>query len=99
MVATSPNRAHLSSANAFAQILLRRTSDALGTLDEIFKSKFIKGVKGENTMGNLRRQNANDATGTFNRSRNVALMSGLCTRFNSCKGDVRSGWHRSEKNH
>ncbi|MCW7075429.1 MAG: hypothetical protein OCU24_06245 [Candidatus Methanospirare jalkutatii] len=46
MVATSPNRAHLSSANAFAQILLRRTSDALGTLDEIFKSKFIKRVKG-----------------------------------------------------
>ncbi|MCU4139278.1 MAG: Glutamate synthase domain 2 [Methanophagales archaeon] len=50
-------------------------------------------------MGNLRRQNANDATGAFNRSRNVAPMSWLCTRFNSCKGDVRSGWHRSEKNH
>jgi len=48
-------------------------------------------------MGNLRRQNANDATGTFNRSRNVAPMSWLCTRFNSCKGDVRSGWHRSER--
>ena len=51
-----------------------------------------------NTMGNLRRQNANDATETFNRSRNVAPMSWLCTRLNSCKGDVRSGWHRSEKN-
>ena len=50
-------------------------------------------------MGNLRRQNANDATGTFNRSGNVAPMSGLCIRFNSCKRDVRSGWHRSEKNH
>jgi len=48
---------------------------------------------------NLRRPNANDATGTFNRSRNVAPMSELCTGFNSCKGDVRSGWHRSEKNH
>jgi len=50
-------------------------------------------------MGNLRRQNANDATGAFNRSRNVAQMSWLCTRFNSCKGDVRSGWYRSEKYH
>ena len=50
-------------------------------------------------MGNLRRQNANDATGTFNCSRNVAPMSWLCTRLNSCKGDVRSGWHRSEKNY
>ncbi|UYZ39661.1 MAG: hypothetical protein N2V74_00325 [Candidatus Methanospirare jalkutatii] len=85
------NRAHLSSATAFAQILLRRTSDALGTLDEIFKSKFIRRVKGENTMGNLRELNANEATGTFNRSRNIALMSELCTGFNSCKGDVRSG--------
>jgi len=46
MVATSPNRAYQASANAFAQILLRRTSDMLGTLDEIFKSKFIKRVKG-----------------------------------------------------
>ena len=98
MMDKTTNRAHLASANAFAQILLRRTSDALGTLDEIFKSKFIRRVKGENTMGNLRRQNANDATGTFNCSRNVAPMSGFCTRFNSCKGDVRSGWHRSEKN-
>ena len=40
------NRAYLASATAFAQILLRRTSDTLGTLDEIFKSKFIKRVKG-----------------------------------------------------
>ncbi|RLA83263.1 MAG: FMN-binding glutamate synthase family protein, partial [Deltaproteobacteria bacterium] len=38
-------------------------------------------------MGNLRRPNANDATGTFNRSRNVVPMSGLCTRcVDGCKG-------------
>ena len=38
-------------------------------------------------MSNLRRPNANDATGTFNRSRNVAPMSGLCTRcIDGCKG-------------
>ena len=35
MVATSPNRAYLASANAFAQILLRRVSDARGTLREL----------------------------------------------------------------
>ena len=93
------NRAHLASATAFAQILLHRTSDALGTLDEIFKSKLLRELRGEYVKGDLRRPNANDATGTFNRSRNVAPMSWLCTRFNSCKGDVRSGWHRSEKNH
>ena len=28
--------------------------------------------------GDLRRQNADDAKGTFNRSRCVAMMSGLC---------------------
>ncbi len=38
-------------------------------------------------MGNLRRPNANDATGTFNRSRDVVPMSGLCTRcIDGCKG-------------
>ncbi|RLA97429.1 MAG: FMN-binding glutamate synthase family protein, partial [Deltaproteobacteria bacterium] len=38
-------------------------------------------------MGNLRRPNANDATGTFNRSRNVVPMSGLCTRcVDGCRG-------------
>ncbi len=38
-------------------------------------------------MGNLRRPNANDATGTFNRSRNVVPMSGLCTRcIDGCTG-------------
>ena len=38
-------------------------------------------------MGNLRRPNANDVTGTFNRSRNVVPMSGLCTRcVDGCKG-------------
>ncbi len=38
-------------------------------------------------MGNLRRPNANEATGTFNRSRNVVPVSGLCTRcVDGCKG-------------
>jgi len=38
-------------------------------------------------MENLRRPNANDATGTFNRSRNVVPMSGLCTRcIDGCEG-------------
>ncbi|MCX7815948.1 MAG: glutamate synthase-related protein [Syntrophales bacterium] len=36
---------------------------------------------------NLRQPNANDATGTFNRSRNVVPMSGLCTRcVDGCRG-------------
>jgi hypothetical protein len=29
---------------------------------------------------NLRQPNANEATGTFNRSKNVAPLSGICTR-------------------
>ncbi len=38
-------------------------------------------------MANLRRPNANDATGTFNRSRNSVPMSGLCSRcIDGCKG-------------
>jgi len=38
-------------------------------------------------MGNLRRPNANEATGTFNRSRNVVPMSGLCSRcVDGCTG-------------
>lgn len=38
-------------------------------------------------MGNLRRPNANDAVGTFNRSRDVVPMSGLCTKcLDGCKG-------------
>ncbi len=38
-------------------------------------------------MGNLRRPNANTATGTFNRSRGVVPMSGLCTDcLDGCKG-------------
>ncbi len=38
-------------------------------------------------MGNLRRPNANEATGTVNRSRNVVPSSGLCTRcVDGCKG-------------
>jgi len=51
MMDKTTNRAYLASATAFAQILLRRASDALGTLDEIFKSKFIKGVKGRIRWG------------------------------------------------
>ncbi len=40
---------------------------------------------------NLRRPNANDATGTFNRSRNVVPMSGLCTRcIDECKGECET---------
>ena len=36
---------------------------------------------------NLRRPNANEATGTFNRSRSVVAMSGICTRcIDGCKG-------------
>jgi glutamate synthase domain-containing protein 2 len=36
---------------------------------------------------NLRRPNANEAVGTSNRSRNVAPMSGICTRcIDGCKG-------------
>jgi glutamate synthase domain-containing protein 2 len=36
---------------------------------------------------NLRRPNANDATGTFNRSKSVVPMSGLCTRcLDGCTG-------------
>ena len=38
-------------------------------------------------MGNLRRPNSNEATGTFNRSRSVVPMSGLCTRcVDGCRG-------------
>jgi glutamate synthase domain-containing protein 2 len=38
-------------------------------------------------MGNLRRPNANTATGTFNRSRGVVPMSGICTDcLDGCKG-------------
>ena len=36
---------------------------------------------------NLRRPNSNEATGTFNRSRDVVPMSGICTRcIDGCKG-------------
>ena len=38
-------------------------------------------------MGNLRQPNANDATGTLNRSRDVVASSGLCTVcHDGCKG-------------
>ncbi|OGL39082.1 MAG: glutamate synthase, partial [Candidatus Schekmanbacteria bacterium GWA2_38_9] len=38
-------------------------------------------------MTNLRRPNANEATGTFNRSRNVVPMSGICTAcHDGCTG-------------
>jgi len=48
MMDKTTNRAYLASATALVQILLRRTSDMLETLNiyEIFKSKFIKRVKG-----------------------------------------------------
>ena len=37
---------------------------------------------------NLQRPNANDATGTFNRSRNVVPTSGICSRcIDGCKGN------------
>jgi glutamate synthase domain-containing protein 2 len=37
---------------------------------------------------NLQRPNANDATGTFNRSRNVVSSSGICSRcIDGCKGN------------
>ncbi|MFH1538699.1 MAG: FMN-binding glutamate synthase family protein, partial [bacterium] len=36
---------------------------------------------------NLRRPNSNEATGTFNRSRSVVPMSGLCSRcVDGCRG-------------
>ena len=37
-------------------------------------------------MGNLRRQNANEATGTFNRSRNVAPILGFAQGLTVVKG-------------
>ncbi|HDI79016.1 MAG TPA: FMN-binding glutamate synthase family protein [Desulfobacteraceae bacterium] len=38
-------------------------------------------------MGNLRRPNADEATGTFNRSRSVVPASGLCSRcVDGCRG-------------
>jgi len=38
-------------------------------------------------MMNLRRPNSNEATGTFNRSRNVVPMSGICSRcIDGCTG-------------
>jgi len=80
------------------QIRQSRTLHVRKMLDEIFKSN-LRELRGEYVKGDLRRPNANDATGTFNRFRNVVPMSGLCIRFNSCKGDVRSDWYRSEKNH
>jgi len=40
---------------------------------------------------NLRQPNANEATGTVNRSRNVVPMSGICTRcMDGCKGGCES---------
>ncbi|ADI74363.1 ferredoxin-dependent glutamate synthase [Methanohalobium evestigatum Z-7303] len=39
-------------------------------------------------MGNLRQPNANEATRTFNRSKSVAPMSGICTRcVDGCRGN------------
>jgi len=42
---------------------------------------------GEIKQMNLRRPNADESTGTFNRSKNVAPMSGICSRcIDGCKG-------------
>jgi glutamate synthase domain-containing protein 2 len=42
---------------------------------------------GDETRMNLRRPNADEATGTFNRSKNVAPMSGICSRcIDGCRG-------------
>ena len=39
-------------------------------------------------MGNLQKPNANDATQTYNRSKSVVPMSGICTRcLDGCKGN------------
>lgn len=39
-------------------------------------------------MGNLRQPNANEATRTFNRSKSVSPMSGICTRcVDGCRGN------------
>ena len=36
---------------------------------------------------NLRQPNANEATGTFNRSKSVVPLSGICTRcVDGCRG-------------
>ncbi|PIS33545.1 MAG: hypothetical protein COT38_04775 [Candidatus Omnitrophica bacterium CG08_land_8_20_14_0_20_41_16] len=41
---------------------------------------------------NLQRPNANDATGTFNRSKNVVPGSGICSRcIDGCKGNCEVG--------
>jgi glutamate synthase domain-containing protein 2 len=42
---------------------------------------------GEKNKMNLRRPNADESTGTFNRSKNVAPMSGICSRcIDGCRG-------------
>ena len=42
---------------------------------------------GESTKMNLRRPNSDESTGTFNRSKSVAPMSGICSRcIDGCKG-------------
>jgi glutamate synthase domain-containing protein 2 len=59
----------------------------------LFTSIYI--YRKRNTLGkvykgdemNFRKPNANEATGTFNRSRNVVPMSGICSRcIDGCKG-------------
>ena len=60
------------------------------------KSQREGGVSDE--TGDLRRQNADDAKGTFNRSRCVAMMSGFakCVLM-AAQRDARSGWPHSEE--
>lgn len=47
MAVTSPNRVYLALAIAFAQILLRRTSDTLKTLGEM-RTSGAQNIKKEN---------------------------------------------------
>src|SRR6056297_1485756 len=52
------------------------------------KEKIIIKKPGGNKMGNLQKPNANDATQTYNRSKSVVPMSGICTRcLDGCKGN------------
>jgi len=56
--------------------------------EEAMNKSFRRISKKENTVMNLQRPNANDATRTFNRSRNVAPGSGICSRcIDGCKGN------------
>jgi glutamate synthase domain-containing protein 2 len=54
---------------------------------DFFQHPVILSLKEENIM-NLQRPNSNDATRTFNRSKNVVPMSGICSRcIDGCRGN------------